>query len=296
MTTEEALTKLALSTAEAIPQTLATYGIEGVELGEPVVSDDVSAPFSELAFPGVVTAVEYAGGAAGGNVVGLTVRGARLLAAAMMGQGPGSVGDDATELTELEASAVAEAMNQVMAAAAGAVGVVLDNAVEIGPPDTRTLSSQSEVAAAFGSKAAYVVTTSLQLLGEPGHLVLLVPNAFVVRMTRALDELASEVPRDVPPPAAAAGDEHLALGEALAGTKLRVWAEVGRAKLPIGRVVGLPAGAVLELDRLADDPVDIYVNGHRYALGRLVVEEDGEWAVRLEQILSRSAPIPQEVS
>lgn len=296
MTTDEALTKLAQSTAQAIPQTLATYGVEQVEIGEPVVSEDVSAPFAGLPFPGVVTSVQYEGGAAGGNVIGLSVRGARLLAAAMMGQGPGAVGEEETELSELEASAVAEAMNQVMAAAAGAVGAVLETSVEIRPPDMRTLAGEAEAIAAFASTAAYVVTTDLTLLGEPCHLVLLVPNAFVVRMTRALDELESEVRREVPVSLAAAGDESLAIGGALKSTRLRVWAEIGRAKLPVGKVVGLPAGAVLELDRLADDPVDIFVNGHRYALGRLVVEEDGEWAVRLEQILPRSAPTPQEVS
>ena len=69
---------------------------------------------------------------------------------------------------------------------------------------------------------------------------------------------------------------------------LRVWAELGRARLPIGRAVGLAPGAVLELDRGVDDPVDLYVNGRRLALGRLLLTEDGEWAVRVESIAAQT--------
>ena len=64
---------------------------------------------------------------------------------------------------------------------------------------------------------------------------------------------------------------------------VRLWAELGRASLPTAELVGLRAGAVVDLDRAADDPVDIFVNGLHYGTGRLVAV-DGEWAVRLETI------------
>jgi flagellar motor switch protein FliN len=73
-------------------------------------------------------------------------------------------------------------------------------------------------------------------------------------------------------------------GLLLRSVGLRVWAELGRARLPIGRAVGLAPGAVLELDRGVDDPVDLYVNGRRLALGRLLLTDDGEWAVRVESV------------
>jgi flagellar motor switch protein FliN len=77
-------------------------------------------------------------------------------------------------------------------------------------------------------------------------------------------------------------------GEMLRDVRLRVWAELGRARLPVGRAVGLVPGSVLEVDRGVDDPVDLYVNGRRLALGRLVLTEDGDWAVRIESICSES--------
>ena len=73
-------------------------------------------------------------------------------------------------------------------------------------------------------------------------------------------------------------------GELIRGVGLRVWAELGRARLPVGRAVGLAPGAVVELDRGVDEPLDLYVNGRRLALGRLLLTEDGEWAVRIESV------------
>ena len=61
---------------------------------------------------------------------------------------------------------------------------------------------------------------------------------------------------------------------------------VGRARMPSADIVGLPTGAVVELDRQADEPIDLYVNGRRFATGRLVVVDGADWAVRIETILA----------
>jgi flagellar motor switch protein FliN len=118
-----------------------------------------------------------------------------------------------------------------------------------------------------------------------------------VRMTRALGEHGSEQ---------LSGDAGLAalgiagraepggqrsLDEALRDVRLRVWAELGRTRVSLGEAPRLPAGAVLELDRKADDPVDLYVNGLRFASGRLVLTKEGDWALRLEEVAGRTAPV-----
>lgn len=71
--------------------------------------------------------------------------------------------------------------------------------------------------------------------------------------------------------------------EDMLDVEVRVSAELGRARLPVGDVLDLSSGAVVDLDREADAPVDIYVNGLRFGSGRLVAV-DGEWAVRLETV------------
>ena len=63
-----------------------------------------------------------------------------------------------------------------------------------------------------------------------------------------------------------------------------MWAELGRAQMPLGTALGLPVGAVVDLDRAADAPVDLYVNGTRFARGQLVVTDEGEWAVSIDGI------------
>jgi flagellar motor switch protein FliN len=93
-----------------------------------------------------------------------------------------------------------------------------------------------------------------------------------------------EVP-DVPDPA-----EDLA--EHLLGVDVRFWAELGRAELPLGEAVALGTGAIVDLDREPSDPVDVYVNGTRFATARLLVV-DGEWAIRLEEILATPGAVEQ---
>lgn len=87
-----------------------------------------------------------------------------------------------------------------------------------------------------------------------------------------------------------AGDDVRAtLDLSLRATTVRVSAEVGRTRLPVERLVDVPAGTVIELDRDADDPIDLYVNGRPFALGRLELTPTGEWAVRVERLLDPQA-------
>jgi len=66
-------------------------------------------------------------------------------------------------------------------------------------------------------------------------------------------------------------------------TNLRVWAEVGRTKMPAASVVGMAEGAIVDLECEADEPADLYVNGRHFGTGRLILV-DGEWALRVETL------------
>jgi flagellar motor switch protein FliN/FliY len=65
--------------------------------------------------------------------------------------------------------------------------------------------------------------------------------------------------------------------------RLRVWAEIGRAHMPAAFVVGMPQGAIIDLDCGPDEPADLFVNGRHFGTGRLVLV-DGEWALRVESL------------
>ncbi|MCI5086432.1 MAG: flagellar motor switch protein FliN [Rhodovulum sp.] len=59
--------------------------------------------------------------------------------------------------------------------------------------------------------------------------------------------------------------------KALENIKVRMTVEVGRTELTIKELLRLNEGSVVELDRLAGDPLDILVNGTIIAKGEVVV-------------------------
>jgi flagellar motor switch protein FliN/FliY len=282
VTTDEALVKLGQSTSEAICGVLEMFAPGQITPGEVAVVAPGKHPLEGIPVPAVATMVSYIDGVTGGNLFVMTIEGARRLAAAMMGVEPdGAAG--AADLSELELSAVAEAMNQMMASAAGATTAVLGTEVQIGVPETRSFSSADQAIDAY-IRTPHATRAAVSVCGEPCRLIQLVPNAFVVRMSGALDELGAELP----PHDAAAGDDRAADGSpSLAGISVRVAAELGRARMASAQIVGLPPGAVVELNRQSDEPIDLYVNGRRFATGRLMVVDGADWAVRIESILGQ---------
>ncbi len=78
--------------------------------------------------------------------------------------------------------------------------------------------------------------------------------------------------------------------DALLDVKVRVWAEIGRTRMPLSDAVALPQGVLVDLDKEHDEPVDLYVNGLHYGRGRLVHVE-GEWALTLDEITDSADPL-----
>jgi flagellar motor switch protein FliN/FliY len=279
MTTEDALVKLAESTGAAIGQVLEIVSSATIERSQVTIVPSGQSPLNSIPVPAVAADVSYVNGVTGGNIFVMTRLGVRRLAAAMMGMDAMEIADS-EELSELDLSAAGEAMNQMMAAAAGATSTVLGEEVDISPPETRFFATPIEAADAY-ELTPHVTTVGFTLLGEPCRLVQLVPNAFVVRMKEAFDDLDAQAAADG---RARTGDGERISSESVRAVPVRVWAELGRTRMPVGRAVGLATGAVVELDRAPDDPVDLFVNGRLFGTGRLLLVDD-EWAVRIESVL-----------
>jgi flagellar motor switch protein FliN/FliY len=268
--TEGALLHLAEATSEAVRGVLSTLAPEAVIQRDTRVDGDVARSLDGLNVPAVATAIAFVDGVEGGNLLVMPVVAARRLAAAMMGMDPDEVADD-EPISELELSAAGEAMNQMMSAAAAATGTVLGQEVEIAPPDTRVAESDADLQAAC-PLAGQATSADFTLFGFECRLVQLIPPAFLVLLEEALGVLP-EGHAEVDP-----------LREAMLDVHVRVWAELGRTRMSSQRAVDLPPGAVVELDREADDAIDLYVDGLHFATGRLVVTDEGELAVRLETV------------
>lgn len=66
---------------------------------------------------------------------------------------------------------------------------------------------------------------------------------------------------------------------------LEISVEIGRTKMLIRDLLKLNQGAIIELEKFAGEPVEIYVNGKLMARGEVVVVND-RFGVRVTEIIS----------
>lgn len=66
---------------------------------------------------------------------------------------------------------------------------------------------------------------------------------------------------------------------------VRLSMEVGSASVSIRKLLQLNRGSVVELDRLAGEPLDVLVNGRLIAHGEVVVVND-KFGIRLHDVVS----------
>jgi flagellar motor switch protein FliN/FliY len=71
----------------------------------------------------------------------------------------------------------------------------------------------------------------------------------------------------------------------LKDVEMDVSVELGKIELPLGKVLQLSKGSVIELEKLAGEPVDILVNGHRIAHGEVVVIDE-HFGVRISNLIT----------
>ncbi len=114
----------------------------------------------------------------------------------------------------------------------------------------------------------------------------------VRRVTEAAERTPATEPLgapDLPNLAAQAGvssvDESIGL---LDDVQLEVRIELGRTKMLVEDVLRLSSDAVVELDKAAGDPVDIYVNGRRIARGEVLVLNEN-FCIRVSEIVDPPA-------
>ena len=279
--------------ADAAAGVLSALFSEEISAGTPTVEDHPSDPFSAFDFPVIAAEVSYQAGVFGSTRFILLPADAALLAAAMMGT-PETTGDG---LSAIELSAVSEAMNQVMTATASELGAALGIEIEVSPP-TCTIIETIEEARESAGDCAYRASFRLASTIFGAEIVQLVSAELAAGLSDAFATLAlapseafdgssdidsafADLPFDGlydPPPAEP--DVRPGAREVLSGIRVRVSAELGRARLPVARVANLPAGSVVMLDRSPTDPVDVLVNGTPFAQARVVLV-DGEYAVQI---------------
>ena len=82
---------------------------------------------------------------------------------------------------------------------------------------------------------------------------------------------------------------------ALELAKVRVSVELGAVALPVKEIFGIEEGTILELDKLAGEPVDVMANGAPIAKGEVVVIDEN-FGVRITEIIAAHNPAKQETA
>lgn len=75
--------------------------------------------------------------------------------------------------------------------------------------------------------------------------------------------------------------------EFLKDLQLNVYIELGRTQMQIKDILELERGYVIELEKLASEPVDVYVNNKKIAEGEVVVI-DKHFGIRITNLLEAS--------
>jgi len=78
--------------------------------------------------------------------------------------------------------------------------------------------------------------------------------------------------------------------EMLFDVPLQISAELGRTSMSIKEILQLTTGSVIELDKLAGEPVDLLVNGKLVAKGEVVVTEEN-FGVKITEIIGQEERI-----
>lgn len=287
--------------------------------------------------PTVVLDVEYTKGIIGRNILIIQIQDAAVIANLMMG-GDGKV--ETHELTELEISAVQEAMNQMIGSSATSMATMLNRTVDISPPVSKIWSDKSELLSDNISEDEPIVRVNFRmtigdLVDSSIMQVLPIPTAKKIgdiMMGTDTEDEAQEAqvapqPQVVPEPQVAPQPQpqvtyqqpvyeqpiqpkppvevHPAAFEPLTypsstpppenidlilDVPLDISVVLGRTKKSIKDILALGTGSLIELEKLAEEPVEILVNGKKIAFGEVVVVDEN-FGVRITSIVSNAEKI-----
>ncbi len=159
------------------------------------------------------------------------------------------------------------------------------------PPNAAPAQTAGDLASEALSSAQAAVSTLRADAGAPGGTTDAISAAEAAiaqaRVTNAPSAPAGPSPLHLPgivPGLVGAAREAIGL---LADVNLHVKIELGRTRMLVEDVLRLGEGSVVELDKLAGDPVDVYVNDRPVARGEVLVLNDN-FCVRINEIITQA--------
>jgi flagellar motor switch protein FliN/FliY len=315
---------------------LSTIVSQPVNIATPVVSvTTLKILRDKFEIPNIALDVKFTSGITGGNLLVMKTTDAAVIASLMMG-GDGKVGGQ-PELSEIEISAVSEAMNQMIGSAATSMATMFGRMVNISPPQSKiwddTTSPLSEsidenekvVQVAFemtvGDLIDSVIMQVLPIETAKKIISIMmgtelattkmetkVPEAKQVHVNAApqyapvydhappeMEYYSKPIERQQPQvEVRQAAFKPLSQSpihnaprniDLILDVPLDISVVLGKTRKNIRDILNLGTGSLIELDKLAEEPVEILVNGKKVAYGEVVVVDEN-FGVRITTIIS----------
>lgn len=270
----------------------------------------------------IVTSIKFKEGLDGENLLIMDVEDGLVIADLMMG-GDGT--NTEKELSELELSALAEAMNQMIGSSATSMSMMLKRGIDIEPPIVKLLSKEdmtednlnlespicavafdlsveglreSEIMQVFDKDTVSEIINVMledaliktedatdadekEIIEEKVEISLkekdsVVEEEKVKVQTPVFSELSQ-------PEGRLNNNANLDL---IMDVPLEFSVVLGKNKKTIKEILSFTSGSIVELDKLADEPLEIYVNGKLIASGEVVVINEN-FGVRITNILTK---------
>ena len=111
------------------------------------------------------------------------------------------------------------------------------------------------------------------------------PVAETVQASSPAPQASIRQARFEPLATAAPSGSGLSSIDILMDVPLRISVELGRTRMSVRQVLELQNGSVVELDRMAGEPVDVIVNDQLMARGEVVVVDD-KFGIRITEIVT----------
>ncbi len=285
-------------------------------------------------YPTIILDVEYVTGIIGRNILIMKITDAAVIANLMMG-GNGEV--DSIELSDIEVSAVQEAMNQMIGSAATSMATMFAREVNISPPHSKIWRALEESISDSIDEKEEIVRVCFDLkIGEllESNIMQILPIPTAKKIVSIMmgeeiekfnnveakiedikaEEIAeSNLQQDISSSrveeaimskeinvnqptievnkASFVPLESKKIGEAnknidlILDVPLNISVVLGRTKKSIKDILSLSTGSLIELDKLAEEPVEVLINGKQIAHGEVVVIDES-FGVRITSIVN----------
>ncbi len=264
-----------------ISETKAT--IEGLTGEAPEVSQNIAAS-TQIPVPVALITVEVSGSTTGKILVAVPSKLATALVDLMMageGEGKDEMNDEDLDGTKEMISNIVGAMQTALSSQSDLpkLNFSVSNINYISADESVDIKDFAEVIV-FDFKTANIESQIILLLDES--------------IVTVLDPKVSSTPQTSAPSSDDCGDakepklsaEELKNMALLREVKLPVTVRIGSKRMLLKDVINMDIGAVIELNQLANDPLDILVDDHVIAQGEVVIV-DGNFGVQITHIGSK---------